>query len=103
MHLLQAQVSNVIASPFLAFPPGSSSGTIAKSDNSVINDEEFEKLKEAKMTFGGAEVEWARMTGEFLPQLRTCSYIDHFRLQRRSTEISGTPEHASRASRLLRL
>lgn len=71
MHLFQAQVSNVIATPFLAFPPRSSSGTIAKSDNSVINDDEFEKLKEAKMTFGGAEVEWARMTGKFILQLNS--------------------------------
>ncbi|WWC92727.1 uncharacterized protein L201_007686 [Kwoniella dendrophila CBS 6074] len=61
---LKAQVAKVIENPFLAFPPGSKSGTVAKSDSTVISDEELTKLRDEKMPFGGAEVEWARMDEE---------------------------------------
>ncbi|WWD20221.1 hypothetical protein CI109_104697 [Kwoniella shandongensis] len=60
---LKAQVGEVLGSaPFLAFPPGAAFGTIAKSDSSVFTDEDLEKFRAAKMQFGGAEVEWARMS-----------------------------------------
>lgn len=61
---LKAHVAGIVANPFLAFPPGSKSGSIAKGDGTVFSDEEMTKLKDAKILFGGVEVEWARMSGE---------------------------------------
>ncbi|WVW87010.1 hypothetical protein I302_109066 [Kwoniella bestiolae CBS 10118] len=61
---LKIRVSKIIENPFLAFPPGSKSGTIAKSDAAVITDDELTKLRDEKMPFGGAEVEWSRMDEE---------------------------------------
>lgn len=61
----QAQVIKVaIPTPFLAAPPGSNGGSVAKNDGSAITDEELQKLKDAKLLYGGVEVEWSRMTGE---------------------------------------
>ena len=37
---------------------------MAKADSAVISDEEMTKLQDAKMLFGGVEVQWQRMTGE---------------------------------------
>ena len=61
---LQLQVSqNGIEKPFIAFPPGSESGNLAKTESTVITDEEMKKLQDAKMLLGGVEVQWKRMTG----------------------------------------
>ncbi len=61
---MKIQVSkNGIEKPFLAFPPGAQSGSVAKTDSTIIADEEMSKLQEAKILFGGVEVKWERMTG----------------------------------------
>ena len=69
---------------------------MAKSDSAVISEEEMTKLRDAKMLFGGVEVQWQRMTGE------SCSVQGQWRLQgqRTNSEISGTLVLISRASKL---
>ncbi|WRT69615.1 uncharacterized protein IL334_006604 [Kwoniella shivajii] len=61
---LKEQVANIISNPFLAFPPGSKTGTVASNDNTIISDDILTKLRDAKLLFGGVEVEWARMDEE---------------------------------------
>jgi len=90
----QIQVGkNGIEAPFLAFPPGSESGSLAKVDSTVITDDEMAKLQEAKMLFGGVEVQWQRMTGQ---SSASYSSIPPDSVQRTSSENSGTPAPTSR-------
>jgi hypothetical protein len=106
----QAQVIKVaIPTPFLAAPPGSNGGSVAKNDGSEITDEELQKLKDAKLLYGGVEVEWSRMNGECCGvQLGCgCDYgsvclwgADHS--QRMSSARSGLPAPTSRAVTLPR-
>jgi lupus La protein len=56
----------IIEKPFLAAPPGSGGGKLAKSDSSVITEEDLQKLKDAKITHGGVEIVWSRPSSECL-------------------------------------
>ncbi|WOO84147.1 La [Vanrija pseudolonga] len=60
--LKNAVIEAAIASPFMAFPPGTKGGTVAKSDSTLISDEELAKLNDAKLDFGGEPVTFARMS-----------------------------------------
>jgi lupus La protein len=52
-----------IERPFIAYPPGSAFGRMAKYDSSVITDEERQKLNDAKIKFGANELAWEQMSG----------------------------------------
>ena len=52
----------IIEKPFLAAPPGSGGGKLAKADSTAISDAELQKLKDAKMKHGDVEIVWSRPT-----------------------------------------
>lgn len=54
----------VLEQPFMNFPPGATSGIIAKGDNSAISDEEVEKLNAAGITYGDKPVTFERASEE---------------------------------------
>lgn len=56
--------SAVIEAPFINFPPNSTSGVIAKSDNGAITDDELSKLNAASITYGDKPVTFERPTEE---------------------------------------
>lgn len=66
-----------ITKPFMAFPPGSVHGSLAKQDDSEFTDEEIQKLNDAKLQFGGKDTEWTKMTGGccLIQISRTVNYI----------------------------
>jgi hypothetical protein len=49
--------------PFIAYPPGAEFGAIARKDNGTLDDELFEKLQGADLTYGGEKVTISRFTG----------------------------------------
>lgn len=54
-----------ITEPFLAAPPKEQGGRLAKKDNGSFTDVELEKLRDAKLTYGGVQVTWDHMTSTF--------------------------------------
>jgi lupus La protein len=47
----------------MAFPPGATSGSLAKQDDAEITEADLTKLNEAKLQFGGADCVFTRMSG----------------------------------------
>lgn len=63
--MVQGQIiKSGIEAPFLAFPPGSQSGSLAKADSSPFSDAEIQSLNDTKMEFGGVVTVWDRMPGQ---------------------------------------
>ncbi|ORX37808.1 hypothetical protein BD324DRAFT_645356 [Kockovaella imperatae] len=59
--LKQRVIDNGIEKPFIAYPPGSEFGRLAKSDGTEISEDEIRKLNEANIPFGGSQLLWERM------------------------------------------
>ena len=64
--LQQRVIDTGIEKPFIAYPPGSEFGRLAKSDGTEIAESEVQKLNEANIPFGGSQLLWERMPGEYI-------------------------------------
>lgn len=62
--LKQTIIDTGFASPFMAFPPGTKTGSLSKAEGGEITDEELSTLASANITYGDAPVTFERMNGE---------------------------------------
>lgn len=84
--------------PFMAFPPGATSGNLAKQDDAEITEADLTKLNEAKLQFGGADCTFTRMTGTYSVLLTQAPALIW---QRTNSDRSGTLEPTGRVNSLL--
>lgn len=78
---------------FMNFPRGSTWGWFSLEE--PISDEDFEKIKDAKLQAGG-ELQWSRVTGELIPESKSYPILRFLQATRKSS--SGPPERRSRES-----
>ncbi|KAL1406572.1 hypothetical protein Q8F55_008278 [Vanrija albida] len=92
--LKNAVIEAAIAAPFMAFPPGSKGGSLAKSDSTLISDEELAKLNDAKLEFGGEPVTFSRMSEDEQRQfwLSRANYQGTVALRKRNEANGGDKE-----------